>query len=393
MGRPGESRRMQAVQTPVIPVVADLIRRHPGTISLGQGVVSYGPPEEALAEIPRFLAGPDHHKYLPVTGLPELVEAFGRKLAAENGLATGDAAPARFVVTAGSNMAFLNAVLAMTDPGDEVILQSPCYFNHEMAVTMASARPVLVPTDARFQLRLDAIAAAITPRTRAVVTVSPNNPTGAVHPEADLRAVNELCRGHGLWHIHDEAYEYFTYGEARHWSPGSAPGAAEHTVSLFSLSKAYGFASWRVGGMVIPERLLAAVRKVQDTNVICAPAIAQFAAVGALRAGRAWCRERVAELAGTRERALAELEAARGFCAAAPADGAFYLLLRVATSLRPLDVVERLVREHGVAVIPGTAFGLEEGCHLRVSYGALRREAVAEGMGRLVRGLRRIVGA
>lgn len=384
---------MQAVQMPVIPVVAELIRRHPGTISLGQGVVSYGPPEEALAGIPRFLAGPENHKYQPVTGLPELVEAFAHKLAGENGLATGEATPARFVVTAGSNMAFLNAVLAMTDPGDEVILQRPCYFNHEMAVTMASARPVLVATDARFQLRPDAIAAAITPRTRAVVTVSPNNPTGAVYPEADLRAVNALCRERGLWHIHDEAYEYFTYGAARHFSPGSIEGAAEHTVSLFSLSKAYGFASWRVGGMVMPERLLPAVRKVQDTNVICAPAISQWAAVGALRAGRAWVRERVAELARTRELALGELEAVRGCCTVAPAEGAFYLLLRVDTRMAPLELVERLVREHGVAVIPGPAFGLEEGCHLRVSYGALRREAVAEGMGRLVRGLRGLVTA
>jgi aspartate/methionine/tyrosine aminotransferase len=170
-------------------------------------------------------------------------------------------------------------------------------------------------------------------------------------------------------------------------------GAAEHTLSLFSLSKAYGFASWRVGGMAIPEQLLGAVRKVQDTNVICAPAISQWAALGALRAGRDWCRERVAELARTRELALGELEAVRGVCTVAPADGAFYLLLRVETGLRPMELVERLVREHGVAVIPGPAFGLEEGCHLRVSYGALRREAVAEGMGRLVRGLRAMAGA
>lgn len=380
---------MQAVQTPVIPVVADLIRRHPGTLSLGQGVVSYGPPPEALAEWTRFLANPELHKYQPVTGLPELVEAFTRKLREENGLGMGP--DSRFVVTAGGNMAFLNAILAVTDPADEVILQTPYYFNHEMAVTMASARPVLVATDAQFQLRPEAIRAAFTPRTRAVVTISPNNPSGAVYPEAALRAVNELCRERGVWHIHDEAYEYFTYGAARHFSPGSIPGAEAHTLSLFSLSKAYGFASWRIGGMAIPARLLEAVRKIQDTVLICAPVVSQCAALGALRAGQAWCSERVRELAGTRELVLNEVASLADISEAPPADGAFYVLLRVDTRRPPMEVVEALVRDHGVAVIPGTAFGLADGCHLRISYGALRREAVAEGMGRLVRGLRQIV--
>jgi len=383
-----ESRRMQAVQAPVIPVVADLIRRHPGTISLGQGVVSYGPPPEALQEIQRFLAEPENHKYQPVTGLPELVDAFANKLRVENGVSLEGS---RFVVTAGGNMAFMNAIMAVADVGDEVILQTPYYFNHEMAVTMAGAHPVLVDTDAQFQLQPDAMAAAITPRTRAVVTISPNNPTGAVYPESALRAVNALCRERGLWHIHDEAYEYFTYTSG-HFSPGSIEGAGEHTFSLYSMSKAYGFASWRVGGMVIPERLLTAVRKIQDTILICAPVISQYAAIGALRAGRAWCAERVRELGATRELVLNELQQLRGFCEPPSAEGAFYVHLRLDTPQRPMELVERLVREHGVAVIPGTAFGLEHGCHLRVSYGALRQDVAVAGMGRLVRGLRQIFG-
>ena len=140
---------MQSVQTPVIPVVAELIRQHPGTISLGQGVVSHGPPPEAAAEIQRFLDDPENHKYKAVTGLPELVDAFAGKLRQDNGIRLGDGS--HFVVTAGGNMAFVNAILAIADPGDEVILQTPYYFNHEMAVTMADCRPVLVPTDANWQ--------------------------------------------------------------------------------------------------------------------------------------------------------------------------------------------------------------------------------------------------
>lgn len=378
------------MQPPIIPIVAELLRQHPDAISLGQGVVNYGPPPEAIAQIERFLADPQNHKYKPVTGLPELVEAYAKKLAAENGIRTGD--DSRIVITAGGNMAFTNAVLAIADPGDEFILQAPYYFNHEMAVTMANCRPVLVPTDAQYQLQPDAIARAITPRTRAVVTVSPNNPTGAVYSEESLREVNRLCLERGLYHIHDEAYEYFVYDGARHFSPGSIEGAAGHTLSLFSLSKSHGFASWRIGAMVVPEHLLEAVRKIQDTILICAPVISQFAAIGALQAGPAYCRGKIAELSGVRRLALRELAALGERCGIPRADGAFYFLLRLQTQLHPMQVIERLVREHGVAAIPGTAFGQDEGCHLRVAYAALNADTVAEGIGRLVRGLQRVLG-
>ncbi|HEY2952097.1 MAG TPA: pyridoxal phosphate-dependent aminotransferase [Verrucomicrobiae bacterium] len=383
------AHRIEAVQSPVIPVVAELIRAHPGTISLGQGVVSYGPPPEAIEQISRFLAEPDAHKYKPVVGLPVLVEAIEAKLKSENGIQP--AAESRIVVTAGGNMAFMNAVLALTDPGDEIILQRPYYFNHEMAVTMVSCQPVLVDTDENYQLRPAAIRAAITPRTRAIVTISPNNPTGAVYPEAALREVNEICRERGIHHIHDEAYEYFTYGSARHFSPRSIPGSAGHTISLYSLSKSHGFASWRIGWMVMPERLLTAVKKIQDTILICAPVISQYAAVGALQAGVGYCREKLKAITEVRQIVLNELERIRSICLVPPADGAFYFLLRVDTTMAPMTVVERLVREHGVAVIPGSAFGMDQGCCLRVAYGALEKETAVAGIGRLVKGLAAIV--
>ncbi len=294
-----------AVQAPIIPILGEWIRQSPGTISLGQGMVGYGPPPEALAAVPPFLAEPGAHRYGPVEGLPALVDALAHKLTAENRL---DLSRSRVVVTAGGNLAFMNAVLAVADPGDEVILQAPYYFNHEMAVVMAGCRPVVVPTDARYQLQVDAIAAAITPRTRAVVTISPNNPSGAVYPEADLRAVNALCAARGVWHIHDEVYEYFTYG-LPHFSPASMPGADAHTISLYSLSKAYGFASWRIGYMTVPETLWVAVNKIQDTLLICPPHVSQAAAVGALGAGRAYCDGHIAALA---RRAPARAGAARG---------------------------------------------------------------------------------
>ena len=236
------------------------------------------------------------------------------------------------VVTAGANLAFANALLAITDLGDEVILQTPYYFNHEMAIVMAGCRPVPVATDDRYQLQPEAIRRAITPRTRAVVTISPNNPSGAVYGEAALREVNDICREHGLYHINDEAYEYFTYGEAQHFSPGSIEGSAAHTISLYSLSKAYGFASWRIGYMVIPSDLFESVQKIQDTLLICAPVISQYAALGALSVGREYCFSKMNAISRVRDYVLEELDTIRDLCTVPAAEGAFYVLLRLDTS-------------------------------------------------------------
>jgi aspartate/methionine/tyrosine aminotransferase len=386
-----ESLRLQRVQSPIIPVVGELIRNHPGAISLGQGVVSYPPPGQAFDEIAEFLANAELHKYQAVYGIPRLLELIEAKLRDENGIDLKQADQrSRIVVTAGGNMAFINALLAVADPGDEIILQTPYYFNHEMAITMANCRAVLAPTDENYQLRPDLIAGAITDKTRAVVTISPNNPTGAVYGESSLREVNELCRARGVYHISDEAYEYFTYGGAKHFSPGSIEGSGGHTISLYSLSKAYGFASWRVGWMVVPEHLFEAVSKIQDTILICPPVVSQFAAAGAMRVGADYCRAQVERLASVREMVMSELGALGDCLVVPPADGAFYFFLKLDTEMRPLALVERLVKEHGVAAIPGDAFGLEDGCHLRVAYGALRPETVAEGVGRLARGIQNI---
>jgi aspartate/methionine/tyrosine aminotransferase len=379
------SARIQAVQAPVIPIVARWIRATPGTISLGQGIVSYGPPAEAVDALRTFGTRIEDHRYGPVEGLPEILDVLAHKLAAENGIATGEAA--RLVVTAGGNMAFVNAMLAIADAGDEIVLPAPFYFNHDMAIVMAGCRTVAVPTRPDHQLDLEALAGAITPRTRAIVTVSPNNPTGAVYPEEALRAVNALCRERGIYHVHDEAYEYFTYG-VPHVSPGSFADASGHTISLFSLSKAYGFASWRIGYMVIPAALFDAVNKIQDTNLICPPAVSQRAAVAALRVGRTHCAPHVRSLAQVRGLVRERLAALGDLVDAPDAPGAFYVFMHVRTRTDPFTVCERLIREHRVAAIPGSAFGDARGCSLRISYGALAPDTVAEGVDRLVAGLR-----
>ena len=381
-----QSRRIAAVQSPIIPVVSRWIAETPGTVSLGQGIVSYGPPDSAIDALRTFPTDPADHRYGAVEGEPTLLALIEEKLRRENGIEVSGIS--RVVATAGGNQAFMNAILAVTDPGDEVILLVPYYFNHEMAIEMAGCRAVRVATDDRYQLQLDAIRSAVTSRTRAIVTISPNNPSGAVLTEASLRAVNSLCRERGLYHLADEPYEYFTYGTARHVSPGSFEAAAGHTISMYSLSKAYGFAGWRIGYMAYPEQLASAMIKSQDTILICPTIASQEGAAAALDVGRAYCEPYVQELAAIRAIVVSQLSSLGSLATVPAADGAFYCLIKVNTDRHPLGLAERLIREHKVAVIPGTAFGMNEGCYFRVAYGALQRDTVTEGIGRLVEGLR-----
>lgn len=382
------SRRIAAVDTPIIPTVAGLVRDHPGTISLGQGVVSYGPPAEAIARLPSLMSDVQLNKYQNVMGLPALVEGLTQKLARENHIQVGS--DSSVMVTAGSNMAFLNCVLAVSDPGDEFIIPTPFYFNQEMAIRMCGCIPVCVPTRDDWSLDVDAIARAITPRTRAIITVSPNNPTGAVYDRATLEAVNRLCERHGIYHFSDEAYEYFTYEGQVHFSAGSLPGAGRHTLSFFSMSKNYGMASWRVGYVVYPAQLSEALNKVQDTNLICAPVASQLLALEALKLGQEWVKPKVQALARVRQDVHASLASLGDLIKFPQTAGAFYVLMKLPAlglGTDPMAFNRYMAQQHLVATIPGFAFGLKDtqaGNYQRLSYGALDPASVADGVSRFV---------
>lgn len=382
------SFRMAAVDAPIIPAVAALVTSNPGAISLGQGVVNYGPPADAIAALPGLMGDIQLNKYQAVMGYPALVEALQKKLAEENNIQTG--ADALVMVTAGSNMAFLNCVLAVADPGDEFILPMPFYFNQEMAIRMCGCVPVPVPVNDDWSLDVDALAAAITPRTRAILTVSPNNPTGAVYSRESLTAVNALCAEKGLYHFCDEAYEYFTYDGAKHFSPGSLPGAHKHTLSFFSMSKNYGMASWRLGYVVYPADLYDAMNKVQDTNLICAPVPTQLLALEVLKFGRAWVQPKVDELAAVRKNVYQSLEALGDLAQFPRTQGAFYVLMKLPglpQEKDPLAFNRAMANRHKVVSVPGFAFGLldtAQANYQRLSYGALQAASVTQGVARYV---------
>jgi aspartate/methionine/tyrosine aminotransferase len=256
-----------------------------------------------------------------------------------------------------------------------------------MAIRMCGCVPVPVPTHSDWSLDVDALAAAITPRTRAIITVSPNNPTGAVYSEESLRAVNALCAKSGIYHFSDEAYEYFTYEGVRHFSPASIPGAQGHTLSFYSMSKNYGMASWRVGFVVFPSDLYGAMNKVQDTNLICAPVPSQLLALQALQLGRAWVEPRISALAQVRSLVHQSLDSLGDLVQFPRTQGAFYVLMKLPGVPDAMAFNRAMTEKHQVATLPGFAFGLTDTAHAnyqRLSYGALDAATVAEGVQRFV---------
>ena len=330
-----------------------------------------------------------NHRYGLVSGTNELLAHITKKLQIDNQVTID--ITRRVVVTAGSNMGFQSAVLAIADPDDEIIIMSPYYFNHEMAIAIAGCKAVIVPTDSSYQLDIEAITQAITSKTKAIVTVSPNNPTGAVYPQKDLLTINHLCKAKGIYHISDEAYEYFVYEEARHFSPASLVGSEAHTISLYSLSKAYGMAGWRVGYVVIPEHLEVAIKKIQDTNLICPPMISQQAACAAIALGKPWCNKQIKGFGGVRQLVLTELGKLDDKIIVPPPFGAFYVLLKLKEKKDDMQILRQLIERYKIAVMPGSTFGVTDGTYLRIAYGALAQETVAEGMGRLVKGLNELL--
>ena len=382
------SQRARGIKTPIIPTINHLVRTTPGTISLGQGISYYGPPESAYEEVNKQLSSHEINMYGPTKGIDALNNALALKLSEKNNIAVSQ--ENTIFVTAGSNMAFSSVVSSIADPGDEVILLTPYYFNHETALHMTNVNAVLVPTLDNYHPDIDAIKHAITPKTKAVVTVSPNNPTGAVYTQDELTAINQLCAQHGIYHINDEAYEDFIHEQNQHFSPASLSNASAHTISLFSFSKAYGFAGWRVGYMLIPQALFNTITKVQDTILISPPIISQYAAVGALQAPADYLLSRLAEISRSREVCLRMLEPLEAFSQTAISEGAFYIFVKLKTNTDDVTIAKRLIAEHGVATIPGSAFGIVQGSYLRISYGALTGNAVEEGINKLAAGLQEL---
>jgi aspartate/methionine/tyrosine aminotransferase len=302
----------------------------------------------------------DQTRYLPTNGLAELRRRIAHKLNTENSI---KASADNISITPGLTTAILLCYLALLDPGDEVILPQPLFPPYYELAKIAGGVPVPLSTFPDFQLTAEAVQKKITARTKLLVINSPNNPTGAVYHEAELRKIAELAKRRGIIIISDEIYEYFSYDKP-HFSIGSV---YKDTLTLNGFSKAYAMTGWRVGYICGPADVVEAVNQLQQYIVFSSSSIAQYAALEAIK------RPPLHLQAGyklKRDTAVNLLK--KTFPDIAGAQGAYYLFLKLPGGLEDVKLVNQL-SHRGVIVLPGSAFS-DRKDYIRVSYaGDLRK--------------------
>ncbi|MCY4067595.1 MAG: pyridoxal phosphate-dependent aminotransferase [Acidimicrobiaceae bacterium] len=359
-------------------------------ISFGAGEPDFATPDHIVEAAAAACRDPRNHKYSGVGGLPELREAVAAKTRRDSGL---EVDPGDVLITNGGKHAVYNAVAAVVDAGDEVLLPTPYWTTYPEPIALSGGVAVPVQTTAAngFRAGVEQLEAARTSRTKALVFVSPSNPTGAVYPRAEIEEIGRWAADHGVWVLTDEIYEHLTYGGAQHHSmPVVAPEVGERCIVLNGVAKTYAMTGWRVGWMTGPSDAVAAARNLQShcTSNVCN--VAQAAALAAV----AGPLDAVVEMRShfdrrrrTMHRLLSEIP---GLECPEP-QGAFYaypdasgLLGRDFGGARPsttLELADLLLERAKVAVVPGEAFGAVGG--LRLSF-ALGDEDLREGVTRMV---------
>lgn len=343
----------------------------PDAASLAWGLPSFRTPAPIRGAVVRALeTDPGIGMYALPGGLPELCAAAAREHERRTGVYCD---PEKHVTITSGNMQGLNTLFhVIVDPGDEVIVTDPGFVSHISQIRFNGGKPVFwkMHEDRGWQPDIEQLAGLIGPRTKAIVLVTPSNPTGRILSEATLRAVAEIARRNGLLIILDDPYSHFTYeNSARFFNLAAAAEYADLIAYLFTFSKAYAMSGWRVGYMVIPEALRTEIVKVHDLTMICTPRISQVAALAALENEPSHLPEfqsildRRRTLIGERLDRLAHV-----FQYVAP-EGAYYVFPRVTDATEnSTQFAHRLLQEAHVTVTPGSAFGPSGEHHVRMAY-------------------------
>jgi aminotransferase len=321
--------------------------------------------EAAVAAIRGGLVG----GYSVTSGLPELRNEIVRKLARDNGI---DADPAQILVTVGAIEGLAAAVMAAVDPGDEVILPSPTYSTHIRQVAVAGGTPVLVPCreEEGFALDTDAIAHAVTPRTKAILYCTPSNPTGTVFGADDLRRLAALAQERDLLVITDEAYEYFVFDSHKHVSIASLPGMRDRTISCFTFTKTYAMTGWRIGYLHASEEWVKQIGKMHIPFAICAPTVSQYAALAALRGPQDCVADFRSHYQSVRDVMCERLDRLSSVFDYQKPGGSYLMFPRVlmAEGRDSFSFCKQLLAKARVSTTPGVAFGPTGEAHIRMSF-------------------------
>ena len=327
-------------------------------------------------------AGATH--YAPFAGIPELRAAIAEDATKRKHF---DVTPDRVFVTVGGKGVMVYAILALVDPGDEVIVPDPGYPIYESLTRFVGATPVPIPIrqENEFRLDVDELASVITRRTRLIVINSPANPTGGVLTRQDLERIAALAKQHDLWVLADEIYGRILYDGMEHVSIASLPGMAQRTIVLDGFSKTFAMTGWRLGYAIVPEALAATYGTLIINTISCAPTFVQVGAVEALNGPQDPIDAMVDEFKVRRDLIVEGLNGIPGITCLKPR-GAFYVFPDISgTGLTGAELADKLLHEAGVCVLAGTAFGDVGTDHIRISY-ANSRENLLEALTR-IRGL------
>ncbi|MEX2010782.1 MAG: pyridoxal phosphate-dependent aminotransferase [Chloroflexota bacterium] len=319
--------------------------------------------------------------YPPFAGIADLRAAIAEDSTARKGFAVD---PAQVFVTVGGKGVMVYAILALVDPGDEVIVPDPGYPIYESVTRFVGGTPVPIPIrmENEFRLDVDELASLITPKTKLLVINSPANPTGGVLTPNDIERIAELAVRHDLIVLADEIYARILYDGAVHLSIASLPGMAERTIVLDGFSKTYAMTGWRLGYAIVPPALIKAYGTLIINTISGATAFAQVGAIEALRGPQDPIDAMVAEFRARRDLVVDGLNQIPGVRCLKP-QGAFYVFPEIsATGLTGAELADRLLHDAGVCVLAGTAFGGLGTNHIRISY-ANSRENLTEALRRI----------
>jgi aminotransferase len=307
--------------------------------------------------------------YSESPGLPELRQEIVKKLKRDNHM---DANPSQILITIGAIEGLASALMAVIDPGDEVILPSPNYSTHINQVDIASGKPVFVPTieEEGFILDIEAIKKAVTPRTKAIMYCSPSNPTGTVFSEEQLHQVAEIALEHNLMVITDEAYEYFVFDDHKHFSIGSIPEMKNNAISCFTFTKTYAMTGWRIGYLHTSEELIPQIAKAHIPFAICAPVVSQYAALGALKGSQDCVKKFREKYLSARDLMCQRLDNFNSVFDYHKPGGSYLMFpkILVKQGANSMEFCKKLLKEAKISTTPGVDFGPTGEGHLRMSF-------------------------
>lgn len=379
------AKRVTEVPPSGIRKFFDIAATMDDVISLGIGEPDFITPRPILEGGIASLQGGETH-YTSNSGILELRESLSSHLEKMYGVRYDP--ETELLITVGVSEALYLALTAVLDPGDEVIVPSPCFVAYKPEVIFAGGVPVELMTRVqdKFQVNVDDLQPLITAKTKALLIGYPNNPTGAVMSREKLSTLAEFADKHDLLVISDEIYDRLVYGDHQHVCFASLPGMYERTITLGGFSKDYAMTGWRIGYAAAPPPILAAMRKVHQYTIMSAPTTAQIGALVALKEGEEHVRSMVTEYDRRRRLIVAGLNEL-GLPTFEP-QGAFYAFPDIsATGMDDETFAEKLLQEERVAVVPGTAFGSEAN-YVRCSY-ATAYEKLEEALERMRRFMQR----